>query len=35
MHPSASKFAAAIAATIVVTVGVQNLISAVGSPDEG
>jgi anti-sigma factor RsiW len=29
-----SAFAAAIAATIVVIVGVQNLISAVGSPDE-
>src|ERR1700730_3466906 len=33
-RPSWRTFAAAIAATIVVTVGVQNLISAVGSPDE-
>jgi anti-sigma factor RsiW len=33
-RPSWRAFAAAIAATIVVTVGVQNLISTTGSPDE-
>ncbi len=33
-RPSWRAFAAAIAATIVVTVGLQNLISAIGSPDE-
>jgi anti-sigma factor RsiW len=33
-RPSWRTFAAAIAATIVVTVGVQNLISTTGSPDE-